>query len=109
MPPGFAPAASTSNKNNQETVMLKSPKPLAAAIAVAARGAGMPGAVMAEFLADSKAALELRNFYRKSDHRHDGANQPRRGEWAQGFLLNFESGFTVGPVGFGVDAIGLRG
>jgi len=109
MPPGFAPAASTSNKNNQETVMLKSPKPLAAAIAVAALGAGMPGVVMAEFLADSKAALELRNFYLNSDYRQDGANQSKRDEWAQGFLLNFESGFTEGPVGFGVDAIGLLG
>jgi len=109
MPPGFAPAASTSNKNNQETVMLKSPKPLAAAIAVAALGAGMPGVVMAEFLADSKATLELRNFYLNSDYRQEGANQSKRDEWAQGFLLNFESGFTEGPVGFGVDAIGLLG
>src|SRR5690606_20944653 len=109
MPPGFAPAASTSNKNNQETVMLKSPKPLAAAIAVAALGAGMPGVVMAEFLADSKATLELRNFYLNSDYRQEGANQSKRDEWAQGFLLNFESGLTEGPVGFGVDAIGLLG
>jgi len=109
MPPGFALAASTSNKNNQETVMLKSPKPLAAAIAVAALGAGMPGVVMAEFLADSKATLELRNFYLNSDYRQEGANQSKRDEWAQGFLLNFESGFTEGPVGFGVDAIGLLG
>jgi len=109
MPPGFAPAASTSNKNNPETVMLKSPKPLAAAIAVAALGAGMPGVVKAEFLADSKATLELRNFYLNSDYRQEGANQSKRDEWAQGFLLNFESGFTEGPVGFGVDAIGLLG
>ncbi len=89
--------------------MLKSPKPLAAAIAVAALGAGMPGVVMAEFLADSKATLELRNFYLNSDYRQEGANQSKRDEWAQGFLLNFESGFTEGPVGFGVDAIGLVG
>ena len=89
--------------------MLKSPKPLAAAIAVAALGAGMPGVVMAEFLADSKATLELRNFYLNTDYRQDGASQSKRDEWAQGFLLNFESGFTEGPVGFGVDAIGLLG
>ena len=89
--------------------MLKSPKPLAAAIAVAELGAGLPGVVMAEFLADSKATLELRNFYHNADYRQDGANQSKRDEWAQGFLLNYESGFTEGPVGFGIDAIGLLG
>lgn len=89
--------------------MLKSPKPLAAAIAVAALGAGLPGVAMAEFLADSKATLELRNFYHNADYRQDGANQSKRDEWAQGFLLNYESGFTEGPVGFGIDAIGLLG
>jgi len=89
--------------------MLKSPKPLAAAIAVAALGAGLPGVVMAEFLADSKATLELRNFYHNADYRQEGANQSKRDEWAQGFLLNYESGFTEGPVGFGIDAIGLLG
>ncbi|MGA4816589.1 OprD family outer membrane porin [Pseudomonas aeruginosa] len=30
-------------------------------------------------------------------------------EWAQGFLLRLESGFSEGTVGFGVDAIGLLG
>ncbi len=89
--------------------MLKSPKPLAAAIAFAALGAGLPGVAMADFLAGSKATLELRNFYFNADYRQDGASQSKRDEWAQGFLLNYESGFTEGPVGFGVDAIGLLG
>lgn len=89
--------------------MLKSPKPLAAAIAVAALGASSSGVVMADFFADSKATLELRNFYLNSDYRQDGANQSKRDEWAQGFLLNYESGFTEGPVGFGIDALGLLG
>ncbi|MCS3514476.1 imipenem/basic amino acid-specific outer membrane pore [Pseudomonas grimontii] len=30
-------------------------------------------------------------------------------EWAQGFIAIFESGYTPGTVGFGVDAIGLLG
>ena len=89
--------------------MHKSPKPLATAITIAALGAGLPGVAMADFLADSKATLELRNFYFNADYRQDGANQSKRDEWAQGFLLNYESGFTEGPLGFGVDAIGLLG
>lgn len=89
--------------------MHRSSKPLAAAIATATLGAGLPGVVMADFLADSKASLELRNFYFNADYRQEDANQSKREEWAQGFLLNYESGFTEGPVGFGIDAIGLLG
>jgi hypothetical protein len=63
----------------------------------------------ADFLKDSKADLELRNFYFNSDYRQDGASQSKRDEWAQGLILNYQSGFTEGPVGFGVDAIGLLG
>ncbi|WP_417692046.1 OprD family porin [Pseudomonas sp.] len=89
--------------------MHRSSKPLAAAIATATLGAGLPGVVMADFLADSKASLELRNFYFNADYRQEDPNQSKREEWAQGFLLNYESGFTEGPVGFGIDAIGLLG
>ncbi|AVU76580.1 OprD family porin [Pseudomonas sp. Fig-3] len=89
--------------------MHRSSKPLAAAIATATLGASLPGVVMADFLADSKASLELRNFYFNADYRQEDANQSKREEWAQGFLLNYESGFTEGPVGFGIDAIGLLG
>ena len=35
--------------------------------------------------------------------------QHKAEEWAQGFLLRYESGFTEGPLGFGVDALGLLG
>jgi len=68
-----------------------------------------PGFAEADFLEDSKAELELRNFYFNSDYRQDGASQSKRDEWAQGLILNYESGFTEGTVGFGVDAIGLFG
>jgi hypothetical protein len=53
--------------------------------------------------------LELRNFYFNGDNRQDGAAQSKLEEWGQGFILNYESGFTEGSVGFGVDAIGLLG
>ncbi|MBN0196857.1 OprD family outer membrane porin, partial [Pseudomonas aeruginosa] len=37
----------------------------------------------------------------------EGASQSKAEEWAQGFLLRYESGYTEGTIGFGVDAIGL--
>jgi hypothetical protein len=63
----------------------------------------------AEFFGDSKASLETRNFYFNRDFRQDNAPQSKAEEWAQGFLLRYESGFTEGTVGVGVDAIGLLG
>lgn len=65
--------------------------------------------VAAEFLNDSKGSLELRNFYYNRDFRNDGATQSKRDEWGQGFILNLQSGFTEGTIGFGVDAQGLLG
>jgi len=67
------------------------------------------GQAQAAFLDDSKASLEARNFYFNRDFRQDGAAQSKIDEWAQGFLLRYESGFTEGTLGFGVDAIGLLG
>ncbi len=63
----------------------------------------------AEFIKDSKASIELRNFYFNRDFRQEGASQSKAEEWAQGFLLRYESGYTEGTIGFGVDAIGLLG
>ncbi|MBA6133911.1 MULTISPECIES: OprD family porin [Pseudomonas] len=65
--------------------------------------------VSAAFVEDFKGGLELRNFYYNRDFRNDGAAQSKRDEWAQGFILNLQSGFTEGPVGFGIDAMGLLG
>jgi hypothetical protein len=66
------------------------------------------GANAAGFIEDSKASLELRNFYLNRDFR-ENPGQNKREEWAQGFILNLESGYTQGTVGFGVDAIGMLG
>lgn len=60
------------------------------------------------FLEDSKVSLQTKNFYLNRDFR-DGAGQNKRDEWAQGFILDAKSGFTPGPVGFGIDAIGMLG
>ncbi|MFC5696646.1 OprD family porin [Pseudomonas sp. GCM10022186] len=63
------------------------------------------------FIADSTATLQLRNYYFSRDFSDIvGPNkQSRAEEWAQGFILNFKSGYTPGPVGFGIDAIGTLG
>ena len=94
--------------------MLKTP--IARGVALATLGAtlAIPTMVQAAFIEDTKASLELRNFYFNRDYRQDvptpvGTFQSKQDEWAQGFLLRVESGYTEGPVGFGVDALGLLG
>jgi hypothetical protein len=89
--------------------MQKRPVSLGLTSAALGLSLAMPGFAEADFFEDSKADLEFRNFYFNSDYRQDGAAQSKRDEWAQGLLLNYESGFTEGTVGFGVDAIGLLG
>ncbi|SCX66040.1 outer membrane porin, OprD family [Pseudomonas sp. NFACC32-1] len=69
------------------------------------------------FIDDSKLKLQLRNVYFNENFRDEQGLSPRaartakseRTEWAQGFLLDYQSGFTPGFVGFGVDALGLLG
>ena len=68
-----------------------------------------PYIAQAEFIKDSKASLETRNFYFSRDFRQSGAPQSQAREWAQGFILKMESGFTEGTVGFGLDALGELG
>ena len=63
----------------------------------------------ADFLGDSKASLEARNYYFNRDFRQAGAAQNKAEEWAQGLILRYESGYTNGLIGVGVDAIGLLG
>lgn len=60
------------------------------------------------FLDDSHGTLTLRNYYMDRDYKDDGTRTATR-EWAQGFIMNAESGFTQGPVGFGLDARALVG
>ena len=70
----------------------------------------LPIAAQAAFIEDSKASLELRNFYMNRDFRDAPSTSPSKAEeWAQGFLLKYESGFTEGTVGVGVDAYGFTG
>ena len=90
-----------------------SKSPLARGVALAALGTSLtlPTISQAAFIEDSKASVELRNFYMNRDFRQEGGSkgQSKAEEWAQGFLLRYESGYTEGTVGFGVDAIGTLG
>lgn len=69
------------------------------------------------FIEDSSLKLLVRNYYFNRDYRNHTSNVNRaagtrngyRGEWAQGFLAYYNSGFTQGPVGFGVDAHAFLG
>lgn len=74
-----------------------------------------PLTASAAFFEDSKASLELRNFYLNKDWRDDvdrqtgkSTREPAR-EWAQGFIFKYESGYTEGTVGVGVDVHGFAG
>ena len=80
------------------------------ALASAAALAGFSPMSQAAFIEDSTATFETRNMYFNRDFR-DGtsAQQSKRDEWAQGFLLNLQSGYTDGTVGFGIDALGMLG
>lgn len=93
--------------------------PLSRAIALASLSAAFaaaPSMATAAFFEDSKATLELRNFYMNQDTRHSGDAGKKSGnktndEWGQGFIFNYQSGFTEGTIGVGVDvyaALGLR-
>ncbi|MGE8480177.1 MAG: OprD family porin [Pseudomonas shirazensis] len=68
-------------------------------------------AAESSFFEDAKASLSARNYYFSRDFSDIvGANQQSKAEeWAQGFILDFKSGYTPGPIGFGVDALGLLG
>jgi imipenem/basic amino acid-specific outer membrane pore len=62
------------------------------------------------FIEDSKLNVKTRMLYFSRDFRNNPAgSQSRVEETGLGFLGTFESGFTQGTVGFGVDAIGMLG
>lgn len=65
------------------------------------------------FFEDSHARLESRTFYFNRDFRDGHTSNPqgasKREESAQGFILDLQSGYTPGVVGFGVDMLGMYG
>lgn len=77
--------------------------------------AGAAGTAVADesaqgFLDGATLEVLSRNFYLNSDYRSPSpANKSYKQEWAQGFISSFESGFTPGTLGFGLDAHAFLG
>lgn len=55
------------------------------------------------FVEDSHLNIAARNAYISRDYKN---HKQDKAEWGQGFIGKFESGFTQGTVGVGVDVIG---
>jgi len=62
----------------------------------------------ADFIDDSSVTLTARNFYLDRDYKGETPYSAAR-EWAQGFIVRANSGFTEGTVGLGLDATGMLG
>ena len=82
------------------------------ALAVAAGNGLIASQAMAEgegFVEGASATLSNRTVYFNRDFRDNTAGQSKADETATGFLLNFQSGFTQGPIGFGADVLAMQG
>ncbi|NUU37949.1 OprD family outer membrane porin [Pseudomonas sp. C2B4] len=90
--------------------MNKSTLAVAVAVGVLAQQAGAAG-----FIEDSKASVSSRTYYFDSDKREGSTSTApsnagnRQREAAEGLKFDFQSGFTPGTVGFGIDAQALVG
>lgn len=65
-------------------------------------------AAQADFIEDSKGSLQIRNYYFDHDFQ-GGTGLDEMREWAQGFIFKADSGYTEGPVQFGLSFIGMTG
>lgn len=70
---------------------------------------GMPASAQEGegFIDGTRATLNLRNFYFNRNFVDPRHAQSKAEEWTQSFIFNLQSGYTQGPVGFGVDALGM--
>src|SRR5690606_19754328 len=103
----------TSPRGDRKT-MIRTSQRSKLALGILAAAMAVPAVSQAALVEDSKASLELRNMYFNRDFRDETAGTPANarsyGElWGQGFIAKFESGYTEGTVGVGVDALGLVG
>lgn len=60
-------------------------------------------------LDDATLNLLSRNFFLNNDTRTGHSGNSYNREWAQGFIARFESGYSPGTIGVGVDAHGFLG
>ncbi|QGZ29055.1 OprD family porin [Stutzerimonas stutzeri] len=63
----------------------------------------LPLTVQADFVDDSAVSLGLRNLYLDRDFKQNNAPTSRVGNWSQAFDFRAISGYTEGPVQFGLD------
>ncbi|MFS2092959.1 OprD family porin [Pseudomonas sp. Pseusp11] len=93
-------------RSSQEAGFARAAKPLTLLLGFSPLGAH------ADFFEDAKANLTLRNFYYNHDLRDSTKPaQSKLEEWAQGFILKGESGYTGSTIGIGVDVyagLGLK-
>ncbi|WP_338521602.1 OprD family porin [Pseudomonas batumici] len=90
--------------------MKKSTLALAVAVGVLAQHAYAETQAEAKgFIEGATSTLGLRNYYINTDNRSGKPAQSLASEWGQGFDLRFNSGYTQGTVGFGLDVIALEG
>eukprot|EP01132_Coremiostelium_polycephalum_P012869 gene12869-15728_t len=61
------------------------------------------------FFDDAKVDLTFKNFYQNRNFLGNNVAQAQAAEWIQFFTLDVRSGYTSGPVGFGLDVIGQLG
>lgn len=68
---------------------------------------GIPAVTYAAdgFIEGTKISVNARNFYIGREFRDDSVDRTKAEEWTQSFILNIQSGYTPGPVGFGVDVL----
>lgn len=76
-------------------------------IAVVLVAVALPSAA-SEFFSESSGTLTTRNYYLDRDYKGSTQTSAAR-EWAQGFIFRANSGYTEGPVGFGLDVAGFAG
>ncbi|NWB85281.1 OprD family porin [Pseudomonas gingeri] len=82
---------------------------LAVAVGVLSQQAYADGQADAKgFIDGATSTLGLRNFYINTDNRSGKPAQNLNSEWGQGFDLRFNSGYTQGTVGFGLDVMALE-
>ncbi len=81
--------------------------PMALALCTASAAWADEGEAKEGFIEGSSLQLLTRNYYFNHGRRHASGHDSK--EWAQGFIATFQSGYTPGVVGFGVDAYGMLG
>ncbi|WP_343594638.1 OprD family outer membrane porin [Acinetobacter sp.] len=68
-----------------------------------------PQLAFADFVDDAKYEIALRNFYFDRNYQNPGEVFPAQRDWAQGIIFKADSGYTEGPVGFGLNVVAMEG